>query len=460
MKRSLDTLVTRLILVLLLGISLVHVLSIWSYEQALDRELGLADEARLAERILTIKRSVVAVPESQRESLAHDLSSGPLEAHWNRTRGATAGGPGVEQWQGVVQRIRTSAVDLDAEGIAVGTTDDPHRALISIRLPDATWLNVGLFTGSRSGHGGHGTLLSTTIMAVGVILLSLLVARWLTRPLRVMSAAVSSLSPDEPQSRIPESGPLEVRQLASAFNDMRTRISELVRRRTQALAAVSHDLRTPLTRLKLRLADAGESDLQLSMQADLAEMEAMIESTLSYLRGAEKSEIVRPLDLVSLLETVVDDARDGGHDAVLDAIEPLIVMGRHLSLKRAMTNLVDNAVRFGSAVVVTARCDDGRAVVDIADNGPGIPADKVEVVLEPFVRLEGSRNRTSGGVGLGLTIAKTNIDADGGTLSLRKRAEGGLSAVVTLPLARHGVERSELRSRRVATAPKRLERPV
>jgi signal transduction histidine kinase len=438
MMRVLDTLVARLILVSLLGISLVHVLSIWSYQQALDRELGLADEARVAERILTIKRSVVAVPEDQRESLAHDLSSGPLEAHWSRTRGTTAGGVGAEQWDGVLRRIKASAPDLGSDGILVGTTGDPHHALIAIRLPDATWLNVGLFTASRRGDGSHGTLLSTSIMAVGVILLSLLIARWLTRPLRVMSVAVSALSPDEPQSRIPESGPLEVRQLASAFNDMRTRISELVKRRTHALAAVSHDLRTPLTRLKLRLADLGDAELQRSMQADLAEMEAMIEATLSYLRGDERTEVVRALDLVSLLETLVDEARDAGHDAVLEASDALIIVGRHLGLKRAFMNLIGNAVRFGTKVVVTAKYRDDIAAIEIADNGPGIPPEMLDAVLEPFIRLETSRNRESGGVGLGLTIAKTNIEADGGTLSLENRSEGGLRATVTLPLTRRG----------------------
>jgi signal transduction histidine kinase len=434
MMRFLDTLVARLILVSLLGISLVHVLSIWSYEHALERELSLADETRLAERILTIKRSVMAVPESQREALAHDLSSGPLEAHWNKTRGTAAGGLGAEQWQGLITRIRTGAAGLTSEDIVVGTSGDPHTALVSVRLPDASWLNVSLFATSRSGHGAHGTLLSTSIMAGGVILISLLIARWLTRPLRVMSAEVSSLSPDEPQSRIAVTGPLEVRQLAAAFNDMRTRISELVRRRTQALAAVSHDLRTPLTRLKLRLANVPDSSLQQAMQADLIEMEAMIEATLSYLKGQDTSEALRPLDLVSLLETVVDEARDAGHDVALDAFDPLIVMGRHLSLKRGLTNLVGNAVRFGSKVVVTARATDGAAEVAITDDGPGIPADKLEAVMEPFVRLEASRNRESGGVGLGLTIAKANIEADGGSLMLHNRAEGGLRAEIRLPV--------------------------
>lgn len=433
MIRALDTLVARLILVSLLGITLVHVVSIWTYEQVLERELGRANETRLAERILAIKHSVVAVPESQREVLAHDLSSGPLLAHWNRTRGAAAGGIGAELWQGLVDRLRSGAPGLGNEDIVVGTSGDPHNALVSIRLPDSTWLNISLFASSHSSRGGHGTLLSTSIMAGGVILLSLIIARWLTRPLRAMLVAVSSLSPDEPQARISEAGPLEVRQLASAFNDMRTRISELVRRRTQALAAVSHDLRTPLTRLKLRFNDVQDAGLQQAMQGDLAEMEAMVEATLSYLRGQDTSEPVRPIDLVSLLETVVDEVRDAGHDAVLEASQPLIVMGRHINLKRALTNLVGNAVRFGSKVIVTARNNNATAVIEICDNGPGIPADKLDAVLEPFVRLESSRNRESGGVGLGLTIAKSNIELDGGSLAMRNRPEGGLCVEIRLP---------------------------
>jgi two-component system OmpR family sensor kinase len=439
MMRTFDTLVARLILVSLVGISLVHVLSIWSYEQALERELARADETRVAERILIIKRSVAAVPEARREALAHELSSGPLDAHWNRTRGASPGGVGAEHWRGLTDRIRAGEPSLAGSDIVLGTSSDGHSALVSIRLPDATWLNVGLFATARPGHGGHaghGTLLSTSVMAGGVVLLSLLIARWLTRPLRAMAAAVTTLSPDEHHPRIAEAGPLEVRQLAAAFNDMRTRIADLIARRTRALAAVSHDLRTPLTRLELRLEEVGDSGLRRAMQADIEEMEGMIEATLSYLRGEDANEPARRLDLVALLRTIVDEARDRGHDARLDASAHLVVVGRHLGLKRALTNLVGNALRFGSKVVVTAERRDDRAIVQISDDGPGIPADMLEAVLEPFVRLETSRNRASGGVGLGLTIAKAGIEADGGTLRLRNRPEGGLAAEVVLPTAR------------------------
>jgi signal transduction histidine kinase len=271
-------------------------------------------------------------------------------------------------------------------------------------------------------------------MAIGVVLLSLLVAQWLTRPLRNMAEAVTALSPDKPESEVPEYGPREVRQLAVAFNEMRRRIVDLISRRTRSLAAVSHDLRTPLTRLKLRVNDVANPELQNAMSADIGEMEQMIDATLSYLRGDDASEPQRSLDLGALLQTIVDDAKDAGYDAVLVSRGQVVVQARHIALKRALSNLVANALKFGTRVIVSivAVGDDVRITID--DNGPGIPEHKLAVAVEPFVRLEESRNSETGGVGLGLTIAKTNVEADGGTLTLRNHPEGGLSAIVCLPV--------------------------
>ncbi|MBN9277262.1 MAG: HAMP domain-containing protein, partial [Hyphomicrobium sp.] len=298
----------------------------------------------------------------------------------------------------------------------------------------STWLNASLFAAAPSGSGRHGTLLSTSLMAIGVVLMSLLMARWLTRPLRSTARAVTVWSPDNPKSEVPERGPLEVRQLAAAFNEMRQRIEGLVSRRTRSLAAVSHDLRTPLTRLKLRINEIDGPELQRAISADIAEMEQMIDATLSYLRGEEASEPQRAIDLGALLQTIVDDANDAGHDAVLSSRTHVVVNARHIGLKRALSNLVGNALRFGSRVSVSTEVEGDDVYVVIDDNGPGIPEDQIDVVVEPFVRLEESRNSETGGVGLGLTIAKANIEADGGSLTLRNRAEGGLSAIVRLPV--------------------------
>ncbi len=433
--RSFDTLASRSILVSLVGITLVHMLSLWSYEHTLDRELTLAHETRLAERIISIKRSVLLVPPERRETVAHDLSGGPIEAHWSSSRVATPGGPGAERWQGLATQVATLAPDLAAADLVFGSSSgtDPHIALISLRLPDDSWVNVNLFAATRPPTSGHGTLISTGLMAFGVILLSILIAHWLTRPIRAVARAASALSPDGPISKVPEEGPREVRDLAVAFNEMQARIRELVARRTQSLAAVSHDLRTPLTRLKLRIEDLGEPTVQQAISTDIDEMEQMIDATLSYLKGDETSEPARPLDLGALLGTIIDNARDAGHNAEIKAPHNVVVEGRLIGLKRSFSNLVGNALRFGTHVDVAAERDGASIRVTIDDDGPGIPEDQFAAVLEPFVRLEHSRNRDTGGVGLGLTIAKNNIEAHGGTLSLSNRPEGGLRVVVTLP---------------------------
>jgi two-component system, OmpR family, sensor kinase len=438
MRRSFDTLAARAVLVSLIGITLVHFLSLWTYEHTLDRELTIAHETRLAEQIIAIKRSVMLVEPSRRETVAHGLSGGMIEAHWGQTRGAIPGGDGTEKWQSLVRQIVTLAPEQRDYDVIIGSSvgADPHVALVSLRLPDNSWINVSVFAVGRPRTSGHGTIISTTLMAFGVILLSVLIARWLTRPIRTVSAAVRSLSPDGPPVTVRETGPEEVRDLAKAFNDMQRRIADLIARRTQSLAAVSHDLRTPLTRLKLRTEDLADEGLKATITADIGEMEQMIDATLSYLRGDETVEVRRPLDLTALLGTIVNDARDAGADVTLEAGSHIVIDGRLIGLKRAFSNLINNAVRFGSKVTVSATPNERSVTVVIEDDGPGIPEDQMTAVMEPFVRLDHSRNRETGGVGLGLTIAKNHIEADGGTLSLSNRSSGGLRVTSTLRLPR------------------------
>ena len=438
MIRVLDTLAGRTVLVSLIGISLMHVLSLWSYEAALDHELKLAQETRLADRLIAIKRSIRLVPVAERDEVAHQLSAGPLEVHWSRSERAVAGGAGAQAWAGLPAWLRQLAPEFGAGDVIVGAAGqdgDPHVALVSMRLPDDTWVNVSLFAYGRARSAGHETLLSTTTMALGVVLLSVIIANWVTRPIRTVANAVRALKPGSDGATIPETGPREVRDLAVAFNDMQRRITRLIDERTRALAAVSHDLRTPLTRLKLRIEDLGNAEASAAIAGDIAEVEQMIDSTLSYLRGEEKDEAVRPIDLATLLETLADDASDLGHDVTLSGPRSVVVRGRHIGLKRAFSNLILNAVKYGARARIAIEALPSTVAVHIDDDGPGIPADKLDAVLEPFVRLEASRNRETGGAGLGLTIAKANIEADGGTLTFGNRPEGGLGATVTLPRA-------------------------
>ena len=206
--------------------------------------------------------------------------------------------------------------------------------------------------------------------------------------------------------------------------------------RTRALAAVSHDLRTPLTRLKFRLEDVQPAATATAMAADIEELEEMIDATLSYLRGENSGEQARAIDLAALVETIASDAADRGLDVSVSGPRSLVVFGRRLGLKRAFANIVQNALKYGVRAQISMVAVAERAQVQIDDDGPGIPDDKLAAVLEPFVRLDDSRNRETGGAGLGLAIAKANIEADGGTLSLSNRPQGGLRVIATLPLAK------------------------
>jgi two-component system, OmpR family, sensor kinase len=438
MRRWLDTLTNRTILLLLIGIGMVHLVSLYAYQAALDQEMSSAGEARLADRLLTIKRAVARVAPAEREPVAHEFSGGAVEAHWSRTERAIAGGPGSAEWDGLKRRLRELAPELGEAQVIIGANrkleSDPHLALVSMQLPDESWVNVSLFARMTPQTGSHGTVLSTSLMALGVIGISILLVRWMTRPLRTFADAAQRLYRGAENIAVPEEGPSEVRELASAFNDMQTRIKTLIDDRTHALAAVSHDLRTPLTRLRLKTEDVGDGTLGNAMRADLTEMEAMIDQTLAYLRGDRSDEEFRQVDLTALIETLVDDATDAGAFVTFAGLPTLAIMARPLALKRAISNLIQNAVKYGKVARLTLNHGANSAEVLIDDDGPGVAADQFDAAFAPFTRLENSRSKETGGFGLGLTIARTIIEGHGGRINLSNRPETGLRVTVNLPI--------------------------
>ncbi|HRJ68648.1 MAG TPA: ATP-binding protein [Beijerinckiaceae bacterium] len=432
-----DGLAARTILIVLVGIGAIHLVSLWTYRHALSQQAELASDVRLADQLLGIKRAVMREPQSARESVAHDLSGGPLEAHWSRTEHATPGGPGAGHWDGLAQRLKQAAPELGDDGLIIGANrrapDDPHLALVSMRLPDDTWLNVSIVTVTPRSVEGHGTLLSTTLMAIGAVLVSMLMVRWLTRPLSTFAEAAKTFSGSGAPVAVPEDGPRELRDLASAFNEMQRRIARLVEDRTQALAAVSHDLKTPITRLRFRAEDITDAALRSAITADLSEMERMLDQTLAYLRGERTDERMQPVDLVAILATVCADISDDGGATTLTGAGSAVISGRRLSLKRAFGNLIENAVKYGYRADVSVTEVGGTVVVAVADAGPGIRPEDRERALAPFVRLEPSRNQDTGGFGLGLTIAYAIVASHAGTLTLADGVDGGLLVTVCLP---------------------------
>jgi signal transduction histidine kinase len=232
---------------------------------------------------------------------------------------------------------------------------------------------------------------------------------------------------------LPESGLLEVRRAALAFNQMQERIRRFVEDRTQMIAAIAHDLGTPITRLRLRAEYVEDEEQHQKMLADLSEMEEMMTATLAFARDDGATEPREIFDLNSLLQSICDDLSDAGHTVGFQPEGRLPYAFRLVALRRAFTNLLDNAVTYGESARLSVEENPEAIVVRIDDDGPGIPAELREEVFKPFQRLEASRSRETGGTGLGLTVARTIIRGHGGDIELKNRTEGGLRVEVTLP---------------------------
>jgi signal transduction histidine kinase len=232
-----------------------------------------------------------------------------------------------------------------------------------------------------------------------------------------------------------EEGPQEVRRAAQAFNTMKARLQRYIKDRARILSAISHDLKTPVTRLRLRAEMLEDEPLRDAFVHDLDEMQEMISATLDFMRGAENPESVQMMDLCSLLESIQGDHEAMGHTIKINGTSLPPCPVRPLALKRCLENLIGNGIKYGGSVEISVEAHDDDILIRISDCGPGIPEDRLETVFEPFYRLERSRNRDTGGNGLGLSIARNIARAHGGDLYLRNLSDSGLEALLTLPCA-------------------------
>ena len=279
-------------------------------------------------------------------------------------------------------------------------------------------------------------VISALVMAVPILALSVWVVRRLTRPLSDIAAAAERFGRDVAAPPLPETGPDEVRMVARAFNRMQRQLRSFVEDRTRMLAAISHDLRTPITLLRLRTEFITDPEEQARMRATLGEMEAMIAATLYFARDDDASEPRQTVDMVGLLSSICYDMADVGLPVSFepDPVGRLPFDCRLSALKRALTNLIDNAVKYGQAARIALARTGSNLVITVDDDGPGIPEAEQEAVFSPFYRLEPSRNSATGGVGLGLSVVRTVIHAHGGSIRVHNQSEGGLRVAVTLPL--------------------------
>ncbi len=304
---------------------------------------------------------------------------------------------------------------------------------VSVELAPDRWLNVA---GNRRRFGPARLwpwIISLVVSGLAITLVVVLVIRRITQPMARLAEAADRFGRGEDVDPLPESGPREVRSTTTAFNQMRERLHRFVEDRTRMLAAISHDLRTPITTLRLRAEFIEDEETRSKILETLDEMQSMAEATLAFVREQSEREDTRTVDLTSLVSSLCDDLADLGKDVRLVAPGKILCRCRPNGIKRVLRNIIENAVRYGERARVKLEQHDATISVTVDDDGPGIPSGDVEDVFQPFVRLEGSRSKETGGVGLGLAIARSIIRNHGGDITLENRVGGGLSAIVSFP---------------------------
>lgn len=310
----------------------------------------------------------------------------------------------------------------------------PRCRAVQLTLADGTPLALALESPAVAHNGVLAVdplFLSLLVLAIAV--LAYAVARMASAPLQRLAGAAQELGVDLHREPMPVTGPLEVQRAAEAFNAMQQQLQRHLAERTHMLAAITHDLQTPVTRLRLRLENVEDEALRERLVADLAAMQALIREGLELARSAESAEQRAPLDLDSLLESLVEDALEAGADARFTSGCGAVLMLRPLAMRRLFSNLLDNALMYGHSASVRAERDGKGIRVCISDQGPGLAEDELRSAFDPFVRLETSRSRETGGAGLGLTIARALAGKDGARVTLENREGGGLDAVVHWP---------------------------
>ncbi|MGX4644122.1 ATP-binding protein [Massilia sp. SYSU DXS3249] len=446
MKAFIGSMTGRVFATLLLGILVSAALTQWLADVERQRVLERQRDQTLIERAEQLIMATEIVPASARRAYLTVANRPGLQLE--------AGTPHVEAPQSsnfaktLSDRLGKSYLIRSAVQRPAACANPPRMPIL-YGLLSAEWrgacenLNVRL----RDGEQLHLAVLPPrTLVAaetdyrsvlalffVSIAFLAYLVARMTTRPLKQLAQAAQDLGNDINRAPLDLTGASEIRQASAAFNAMQARIRQYIFQRTQMLAAITHDLQTPLTRMRLRLEKVADKELQERLIGDLSAMQAMVREGLDLARSMDTTESMQMLDLDSLLASSVDDAADANQAVTLSGRSGRKLLGRPLDLRRCLGNLIDNAVKYGHQAQVMVDRVNGAARIRVRDAGPGIPQGEMQRVFDPFYRVETSRSRESGGTGLGLTIARNIAEQHGGSITLANHPEGGLEVTLMLP---------------------------
>ncbi len=441
------SLAARTAVVLLAGLAFVQIAGLTIH--AFDRiELQRFAQTRdIAGRAMNLYRSVALAAPEQRDAVVAELNQRDIMRSGTVVRldGLPPGTDLPPTPQPLQRELRVSLQLIPMpqlqrpREVVIRGNAELGQVVMGMRLPDGRWVDITLpLPPVRLWHSAN-FLSAFLLMTLAAALLTLWAVRRLTAPVATLAAAAEALGRDVNAPPLPETGPLEVAQAAAAFNLMAARIRRFVQDRTFMLTAIGHDLRTPITRLKLRAEFMDDEEQRRKMLLDLDELESMVAATLAFGRDVTTDEPVSPVDLTELARTVLDETADACPEMAdrlaYEGPDHLTVRARPKSLKRALTNLVANAVKYGgNARIILSPPVAGSVTLLVEDDGPGVPPGELERVFQPFHRIETSRNRETGGTGLGLPIARNILRAHGGDVVLSNRPSGGIRAAVSLPV--------------------------
>jgi signal transduction histidine kinase len=312
--------------------------------------------------------------------------------------------------------------------------------MLAVQLRDGSWLVFSVMQRTWGMPWADRWLVWLCFLAVSITVVTVFAARQFSKPIQRLAAAVRQFGLNPQAPPIAETGPKELQEVVKTFNSMQAQIQRFVAYRTMMLAAISHDLRTPLTRMRLRGEFIEDQEQQARLFRDVDEMQTMVDEALAFFRDDATAEEPTSFDLRHVLLIIADDYADQGIDIGYAGPAHAVYRGRPFALKRAFGNLIENAVKYGKTPNIELSREKTALIVAIRDRGPGIPSEALENVFRPYFRVDKSRNRATGGVGLGLTAAQAIIQGHGGEIILKNRPEGGLEARVVLPVAAHAGE--------------------
>jgi signal transduction histidine kinase len=429
-----SSLFARMVLILLAGLLAAQLASLWLQWGERASVVAQARGQNFADRIAETVRVLEGTESAQRPAALSKLPYGDLRVSLITDDQVSANAP-----RGPIGAMMGARLGGEREVRPLGMAGpmgmqrgNPMRSF-DVRLRDGQWVRF-TSAGEAAAPAWSNDFVVRMLLTLTIVMAVVMIAvRQATRPLQQLAQAADTFGQDIDAPALAETGPLEMHRAAQAFNRMQARIKRLVNERSRALAAVSHDLRTPLTRLRLRTELVDDEKLRDQMATDLDAMAAMIDATLDYLRGLQASEAVRPIDINALLASMSEDALVLGRRISIEGQALAPFAGRLSALRRALQNLIDNAIKYGSCAHLRIEDDGAELRIAVEDEGPGIEPQELERVTEPYYRPDASRSSSTGGVGLGLSIARDIALLHGGELVLANRAQGGLCATLKLP---------------------------